>query len=234
LSKRKMNRSFYEEMIRSGQAAHCLVARASRTRTIWEFARDGRTHLCLYNEAEGKLTVLSSSIGANPEREVAVSRQSQPANQIEWDSAKLKAALYILNPAPVIKGWLPVKAPAANSAPKRRRARQDHDEADTPPTHKRTSRNARQIRLIMLRDGRDCAYCGIRLYRKREDGEPKATVDHVIPKSRGGSDKLANKVICCPACNTAKADMDPAAWMKKIWGDDLSQCPHELPRALAS
>jgi 5-methylcytosine-specific restriction endonuclease McrA len=34
------------------------------------------------------------------------------------------------------------------------------------------------------------------------------TLDHVIPRSRGGPNTLANKVGACRACNSAKADMN--------------------------
>lgn len=33
------------------------------------------------------------------------------------------------------------------------------------------------------------------------------TIDHVLPRAKGGRDKLANFVPACPACNNAKGDM---------------------------
>lgn len=57
---------------------------------------------------------------------------------------------------------------------------------------------------ILRRDSRRCAYC-----RGRGD-----TVDHVIPKSRGGSHSWENCVACCVRCNTRKADrlLDELGW----------------------
>ena len=49
---------------------------------------------------------------------------------------------------------------------------------------------------ILRRDGRRCAYCG-----KRAD-----TIDHVVPRSRGGSHDWDNCVAACRACNSRKAD----------------------------
>ena len=49
---------------------------------------------------------------------------------------------------------------------------------------------------ILRRDGRTCAYCGAR-------GD---TIDHVIPRSRGGRHSWENCVACCSRCNTRKAD----------------------------
>jgi 5-methylcytosine-specific restriction endonuclease McrA len=49
---------------------------------------------------------------------------------------------------------------------------------------------------ILRRDLRRCAYCAGR-------GD---TVDHVVPKSRGGEHSWENCVACCIRCNTRKAD----------------------------
>lgn len=49
---------------------------------------------------------------------------------------------------------------------------------------------------IMYRDGYHCAYCGGRA----------ETIDHVIPRSRGGKHSWTNCVACCARCNHRKAD----------------------------
>jgi 5-methylcytosine-specific restriction endonuclease McrA len=49
---------------------------------------------------------------------------------------------------------------------------------------------------VLRRDARRCAYCG-----KRAD-----TIDHVVPRSRGGSHTWENCVAACKACNSRKAD----------------------------
>ncbi|WP_204206108.1 phage replisome organizer N-terminal domain-containing protein [Mammaliicoccus sciuri] len=45
-------------------------------------------------------------------------------------------------------------------------------------------------------DERICAYCG----------ENATTLDHIIPKSKGGSDSPENVVDCCKSCNSSKKD----------------------------
>jgi 5-methylcytosine-specific restriction endonuclease McrA len=57
---------------------------------------------------------------------------------------------------------------------------------------------------VMLRDRCTCQYClGV--------FPPKAlTLDHVIPRSRGGGGTWENLVACCFACNNRKADRTPA------------------------
>ncbi|MGK9475896.1 HNH endonuclease [Melioribacter sp. OK-6-Me] len=54
---------------------------------------------------------------------------------------------------------------------------------------------------ILKRDGHRCAYCG--------RGDLPLTVDHVIPKSRGGTDTWENLVAACLPCNNRKGDRTP-------------------------
>jgi len=54
---------------------------------------------------------------------------------------------------------------------------------------------------ILRRDGHRCQYCG--------SVSPPLTVDHVIPKARGGSDSWENLVTACIKCNNKKGDLTP-------------------------
>jgi 5-methylcytosine-specific restriction endonuclease McrA len=56
---------------------------------------------------------------------------------------------------------------------------------------------------IMLRAGLRCSYCGVR--------RPAAvlTLDHVMPRSRGGRSTWRNLVACCVSCNTRKGNKTP-------------------------
>lgn len=49
---------------------------------------------------------------------------------------------------------------------------------------------------LMHRDHHRCGYCGARA----------ETIDHVVPRSRGGAHGWENCVACCAACNHRKAD----------------------------
>ena len=54
-----------------------------------------------------------------------------------------------------------------------------------------------RARIVVLnRDGWVCHYCG----------RPANTVDHIQPKSRGGTDDEANLVAACVSCNSSKRD----------------------------
>ncbi|GAB2977437.1 HNH endonuclease [Nocardioides montaniterrae] len=53
---------------------------------------------------------------------------------------------------------------------------------------------------VLRRDRHRCAYCG-----ERAD-----TVDHLVPRSRGGTWSWLNTVAACSRCNNRKADRTPA------------------------
>lgn len=56
---------------------------------------------------------------------------------------------------------------------------------------------------IYARDGSTCQYCGRRLPRS------ELNLDHVIPRSRGGSTTWENVVCSCVACNLRKGGRSP-------------------------
>ncbi|WP_353987421.1 HNH endonuclease [Ruicaihuangia caeni] len=63
-------------------------------------------------------------------------------------------------------------------------------------------------RGVLRRDGHRCAYCG----------GGATTIDHVVPRSRGGGDSWENLVACCLKCNNVKGDRTPAemGWRLRV------------------
>src|SRR5678816_4369798 len=57
---------------------------------------------------------------------------------------------------------------------------------------------------IYIRDKFRCQYCG----EKKPVGE--LTLDHILPRSRGGDDSPVNIVTACVPCNNRKSDRAPA------------------------
>ncbi|MBV8151269.1 MAG: HNH endonuclease [Candidatus Eremiobacteraeota bacterium] len=55
---------------------------------------------------------------------------------------------------------------------------------------------------VLLRDDYSCQYCGVR-------GERMMTVDHVIPRSKGGASTWENLVCACMRCNNRKNNRTP-------------------------
>jgi 5-methylcytosine-specific restriction endonuclease McrA len=54
---------------------------------------------------------------------------------------------------------------------------------------------------VLVRDGFICAYCGAKRQR--------LTIDHIIPKSKGGKANFENCVSSCKPCNNKKGDRTP-------------------------
>lgn len=68
-------------------------------------------------------------------------------------------------------------------------------------------------RVVLARDGHRCQYCGSTRH---------LTLDHVIPRSRGGPTSWDNIVTSCSQCNTRKGDRLPA---------EIDMVPRVRPRA---
>jgi len=80
-------------------------------------------------------------------------------------------------------------------------------------TYDRLPRNTVKFnrRNIFLRDGHRCQYCGKRY------STPRLSLDHVLPKSRGGPDTWENIVCACLKCNVDKGGRTPSeAGMKLL------------------
>jgi len=85
----------------------------------------------------------------------------------------------------------------------------------------RTRLNNPNRSRIYKRDGYECVYCGSKKH---------LTLDHVLPKSRGGTNEWTNLVTCCSKCNRqkdnktpeeAKMSMSRSAYEPPIMYDDV-------------
>lgn len=61
---------------------------------------------------------------------------------------------------------------------------------------------------ILRRDNYTCQYCGT--------SNHPLTVDHVVPKSRGGKTNWTNIVVACKTCNLKKGDRTPLEMDMKL------------------
>lgn len=64
------------------------------------------------------------------------------------------------------------------------------------------------VRQLIKIYGPYCFYCGIRVVvaRGKVQKDNTATVDHLIPKSKGGIRTFKNSRLSCRRCNLLKAD----------------------------
>ena len=63
----------------------------------------------------------------------------------------------------------------------------------------------KRFRKQIFEEWGSCAYCC---------RSNPTTLDHVIPKARGGSTTKGNLVACCGDCNLLKADSDVLEWWR--------------------
>ncbi len=71
---------------------------------------------------------------------------------------------------------------------------------------------------ILLRDNNTCQYCGKKSH---------LTIDHIMPRSRGGRDAWTNVVVACQRCNHNKGHKTP-----EEAGMQLKAQPYKPPSAL--
>lgn len=86
---------------------------------------------------------------------------------------------------------------------------------------------ARQVpvsrRGVLRRDNQRCAYCA----------SSATTIDHVIPRSRGGADSWENLVACCLKCNNMKGDRTPSEMGWRLgWTPKAPHGPNWLVRGV--
>ncbi|MCS7088737.1 MAG: HNH endonuclease [Thermoflexales bacterium] len=58
-------------------------------------------------------------------------------------------------------------------------------------------------KALLLRDNYTCQYCGA------QPSRDQLTIDHVVPRSRGGRTEWENVVIACATCNRRKGNRTP-------------------------
>lgn len=94
------------------------------------------------------------------------------------------------------------------------RQRKKHDAR----AHCGRSVSDRTRKLVLARDHSRCRYCGVRVPCSA------ATMDHILPWSRGGKSCSANIATACSDCNTRKGNRTPEeAGMPLIPVDDLKE-----------
>jgi 5-methylcytosine-specific restriction endonuclease McrA len=74
---------------------------------------------------------------------------------------------------------------------------------------------------VLLRDNYTCIYCGIKpgmIQQGKILTRNSMTVDHILPRSKGGKDTWMNTACACPVCNHRKGDkLQHEAGMKMQW-----------------
>ena len=65
-------------------------------------------------------------------------------------------------------------------------------------------------RNLFRRDNMTCQYCGA------QPGSDELTIDHIVPRSQGGTSTWENTALACVDCNRKKADRTPTQAHMKL------------------
>jgi len=80
-----------------------------------------------------------------------------------------------------------------------------------PRATKGARRRAAAIRCLAKRDGLTCIYCGCPLT------EETATIEHIVPLSLGGIDRMVNMALACTDCNHGLGNLPAAKKIAYAW-----------------
>jgi hypothetical protein len=69
---------------------------------------------------------------------------------------------------------------------------------------------AERLRRILDRDGHECVWCR----RPLEPGGRFASLEHLVPRLKGGPAWPENELAACRACNRARGHTAPAVWLE--------------------
>ena len=69
---------------------------------------------------------------------------------------------------------------------------------------------AERVERILERDGASCVWCG----RELGLGHRDLSVEHVVPRLKGGPAWAENETAACRSCNRARGHAGPAQWLE--------------------
>ncbi len=67
-----------------------------------------------------------------------------------------------------------------------------------------------RLERILERDGSDCVWCRRPLWLGHRD----LSVEHVVPRLKGGPAWAENEVVACRSCNRARGHAAPVQWLE--------------------
>ena len=69
---------------------------------------------------------------------------------------------------------------------------------------------AERLAHILERDGHECVWCR----RPLATGDRDLSLDHLVPRLKGGPAWLENELAACRPCNRRRGHTAPAAWLE--------------------
>jgi len=69
--------------------------------------------------------------------------------------------------------------------------------------------------MVLARDRHTCVYCTAGI------SEESFVLDHIVPVSKGGTNRKHNLVSACDVCNQRRTDSDPVAFLRENYRHQL-------------
>jgi 5-methylcytosine-specific restriction endonuclease McrA len=85
-----------------------------------------------------------------------------------------------------------------------------------------------RMRLILERDGEHCVWCR----RPLAADDRLASLEHVVPRLKGGPAWLDNEVVACRSCNRKRGHRSPTAYLEELEGQGLEPDRDAIEAAL--
>jgi hypothetical protein len=89
---------------------------------------------------------------------------------------------------------------------------------------------AERLRRILERDGGECVWCR----RPLTANDRNLSLEHLIPRLKGGPAWLENELAACRPCNRARGHMTPVAWMEDCEARGLEPNREVVARTLVA
>ena len=101
--------------------------------------------------------------------------------------------------------------------------------AVNPPKERQRSRAERLV-CALERDGASCVWC----LRRLPLGSCEASVDHLVPRLKGGPSWIENEVAACRRCNQARGHVAPLDWVRRCKEQGLEPAVEIIAERLQS
>ena len=89
---------------------------------------------------------------------------------------------------------------------------------------------AERLVCALERDGASCVWCA----RLLPVGSCEASVDHLVPRLKGGPSWTENEVAACRRCNHARGHMAPLDWLRRCKEQGLEPASEVIAERLQS
>ena len=89
---------------------------------------------------------------------------------------------------------------------------------------------SQRLECALERDGAHCVWC----LRRFTAGDREASLDHLVPRLKGGPSWIENEVAACRRCNQARGHVAPLDWLRRCKEQGLEPAVEVIVERLQS